>query len=397
MFEPLQQDRFYYRSTAASPGLEVCLQDGRVERIALSAVGPGRYVGEKLWVADLEGLVPPGQWQFRVDLGKTQDHPSYTGFYTTALHTLWLQDRQIFSYQPKGFVSPSRVVKLGAVKGSLPVRPFYVYLPRGYDRHSHRRYPVIYMHDGQNCFETYVEDSYAGSWQAEQAADLLIRQGLMKECLIVGVGNAQEERVLEYLPPYASVHPRSRRPYVESIHGSQPIDAPRRPLSPQPGRADQTIAYYGNEVAPLIERRFRTLSGREHRATCGSSMGGLFTLYMAWEHPEFARHHAALSTSFWITRNRAGQLEAIKRLQAGKPRDIRLWLDSGTRSSSDRGTDGMQDTRAARDALIESGMVEGSDFHYYLDEGANHSEQAWASRLPLVFQFLFPAVDEAPR
>lgn len=62
---------------------------------------------------------------------------------------------EIFSYQPAPDVSPSRVIKLPAFTGSLPTRPLYIYLPRGYDEHLDRAYPVLYMHDGQNCFETF--------------------------------------------------------------------------------------------------------------------------------------------------------------------------------------------------------------------------------------------------
>jgi predicted alpha/beta superfamily hydrolase len=113
-------------------------------------------------------------------------------------------------------------------------------------------------------------------------------------------------------------------------------------------------------------------------------MGGLFSAYLAWEHPEFARHHAIMSPSFWITRTRQGPMRTIERLRTGHPRDIRLWLDSGTVN------DGLEQTLAARDALLENGYIEGSNFRHYIDEGASHNEAAWAGRLPLIFQFLFP-------
>ena len=113
-------------------------------------------------------------------------------------------------------------------------------------------------------------------------------------------------------------------------------------------------------------------------------MGGLFSAYLAWEHSEFARHHALMSPSFWLTRTRQGTLKTIERLRTERPRDIRLWLDSGTAN------DGMVETLAARDALRENGYIEGLNFRHYIDEGAGHNEVAWAGRLPLIFQFLFP-------
>ena len=144
------------------------------------------------------------------------------------------------------------------------------------------------------------------------------------------------------------------------------------------------------KLLATIGEHYRILSGREHTATCGSSMGGLFSIYIAWEHPEFARSHAALSSSFWATRNGSDTLEAIDRLRRLPRRDVRLWLDSGTQSAPGHGDDGMGDTQLAREALIEAGYAEGIDFQYYLDEEGFHSEASWAARLPMIFQFLFP-------
>ncbi len=398
----LLPDHLYFVGHALHPVVELNCDDDTLLTLPMRRLGAGRSPGEGLWVAALDGYLPAVQgagaqaamhkeWQFRIDLGDGRcEQPEFAPFYTTALRSVWLQDGQLFGYQPAPVVSPSRVIKIDAFAGQLAPRPLYIYLPRGYDEHSDRRYPVLYMQDGQNCFHAFVDDSYAGSWQAEIAADLLIRQGLMQECLIVGVGHGSEQRIMEYLPPYARHLPPPRRPRRAAAGPDDP-ERPVRPLRPMPGRAERTAAFYREDVEPYIRYHYRVLEGREHRAMCGSSMGGLFALYMAWEHPQFARHHAAISTSFWITRNPDGSLEAINRLRSLPRRDVRLWLDSGTRSAPGRGDDGMDDTRRARAALLEAGYVEGVDFQYYLDEGATHSEAAWAARLPLIFQFLFPA------
>ena len=158
-------------------------------------------------------------------------------------------------------------------------------------------------------------------WQADLAADLLIRQGLMQECLIVGVSNGREDSLLEYLPPYSRHFPPPRRPHAAPDGQTDEGPPVRRPLEPVPGHANRTLAYYRDEIARYIGRHYRTLSSREHTATCGSSFGGLFSFYIAWEHSEFARGHAALSSSFWATRNAAGELEAIERIRS-HPRRI---------------------------------------------------------------------------
>lgn len=393
----LLPDHLYYLGEGDAPHVELMDDQQVTARVEMLAIGPGRTADERLWRSDLTGCLPEsaggfnGEWQFRIDHGNGRVvHPTVAESFTTALSAVWVQDRQLFSYRPAPLVSPPRVLKIEDFAGSLPTRPLYICLPRGFEEHTDRRYPVIYMHDGQNCFESFVGDSYVGAWQADMAAEFLISQGLMQECIVVGVSHGKEERLMEYLPPYASFTPPSRRPFTKA---QKEDDAPAsvRPLRPAPGRADATFRYYRDDVAPYVERNYRALAERTQRATCGSSMGGLFALYIAWDHPEFARNHAALSTSFWITRNQNGGLEAIERLRKGPQRDIRLWLDSGTRSGLGRGDDSLRDTRKARDALVEAGYEPGPNFQYYVDEGGIHNESSWAARLPLIFQFLFPA------
>ena len=273
------------------------------------------------------------------------------------------------------------VVKHEAFEGGLSPRALYIYLPPDYHGDDGRRYPVLYLHDGQNAFESYVEDSYSGSWRADESADRLIRNGELRPCIIVGVANGGEQRLGEYLPPYSSYRfaPKLRK-------------RRRRHDVTIEGRADVTARYYRDEVAPFVNARYRTLTAREHTATCGSSMGGLFSSYLAWEHGDFARHHALLSPSYWITRTEDGVLATVERMRTPPERQVRLWLDSGTGASGIPGKDDDNRfvTEEARDALLEAGFELGRDFRYSLYAGAVHHESAWAERLPEVLRFLFP-------
>lgn len=380
----------YLLSRSARPTLEVKLDMEPVRYVPFIRLGPGRTPDESRWLA--EPYLPLGEaWQFRVSLSRHRYFGPLAGdFYQVRSRKLWLQDEQLFNYQPAPQVSPSRIVKIPKFSGSLSARALYVYLPRGYADHKDRYYPSLYMHDGQNCFEAFVGDSFAGSWQADQTADWLISQGRMRECLIVGVSNGQAARMAEYLPPYVLYQP----PAPSAIRAAK-RRGQRSASKPAQGRAGRTAAYYRYEVAPYILQHYRALTGREQTATCGSSMGGIFSTYLAWERTDFAKHHAALSPAYWITRTPKGTLEMVERLRSGQRRDIRLWLDSGTRDTADEGDDGMEDTLAARAALLENGYIEGRDFQHYLDRGATHSETAWAGRLPLVFEFLFPLEEGA--
>ena len=381
------QGRVTLFSSAAEPTLELLDLVERTVHVPFSDAGAGRTPDERMWVAE-PTLPLTGAWRFRVSMGGgVFDTPNEQRYYETDLRTLWLQDTQVFAYEPAPYVSPARVIKVDTFKGSLPTRALYIYLPRGYDEQPDKRYPVLYMHDGQNVFETFVEDSYAGSWRADEVANTLIACGKMRECLIVGVSNGAAHRLTEYLPPYASFEQKIPKALKKKEKGKGTLKpVPKRVT----GRADETFAYYQGEVAPYLKEHYRVLEGREHTATCGSSMGGLFSAYIAWEHPAFARQHAIMSASFWMTRTEAGTLATVERFRSEKPPEVRLWLGSGTGDPNSDSDDNMHSVIAARDALLANGFKEGENFRYYLDEGAIHHESAWAARLDKVFNFLLP-------
>lgn len=272
--------------------------------------------------------------------------------------------------------SPSKVIKIDEFSGRLSTRPLYIYLPAGYESNLHKTYPVLYMHDGQNVFETYVADSYVGSWKADHVADRLIAAQEMAECIIVGVGHGNEARIKEYLPPYCQFPLRLKN----LADDSNPIQ----------GAADISADYLIYDVAPYIQTNYRVKPGRKQTATCGSSMGGLFSLYLAWEYPQFAKNHAAMSPSIWATKNKAGQFEILEKMRHSSPPDSRLWIDSGTFAADKHGNDGQAETALANRVLLDHGFVDGDNLQHYLDRGADHSETAWSNRLDKVFKFLFP-------
>jgi predicted alpha/beta superfamily hydrolase len=396
----LSPGHFYYLSAYPDPILEiqpVLTPSGRARpiRLPLNYKQSGRRPDEALWAARLPDPLPGPLWKFRIRLSNRRYDPPAPGeFYHTALRTVWLQGQQLFDYRPAPAVTASQVVKIPAFAGGLSARALYVYLPRGYKEHPDRHYPVLYMHDGQNVFEAFAANSYVGSWKADETADALIDAGRMRECLIVGVSHGEATRRIEYTPPYIS---RPAELLIDAPAKLRKKTRRREPYAPAQmlsGQADQTFVYYQDDVAAYIRAHYRALAGREHTAVCGSSMGGIFSLYIAWEHPEFARHYAALSPALVMTTGFRNEQGVLERLQAGPRRDVRIWLDSGTQDSPGVGDDDKVETQAARDALLALGYEPGKDFRYYLDEGAIHQEAAWANRLPEVFSFLFPPTEK---
>lgn len=380
----------HWLSCAPKPALEVKI--GAEHRyLSGTDVGPGRTPDERRLMARFD-CPPDTLWYFRFR-AEGIDAPPTEAFHATRLRQLWVQDGDIFAYPPAPSVSSSRIEKIPDFAGRLSPRPLYVYLPRGYDEHTERHYPVLYMHDGQNCFESFVEDSFAGTWRAEEAADKTIAAGWVRECIIVGVANGEAERMREYLPPYARYYQPTKPPLLSQGLLSRKLTHSADRWEIVAGAADQTALYYRDDIAPLIAQRYRALTDRDHTATCGSSMGALFSHYLAWEHPDFARHHGILSPSYWATRNASGDMETLERLATSPKPDVRVWLDSGTggRDAPGPGDDNRFETIAAKEMLIANGYREGDDFVYLLFEEGTHSEGSWAARFDRVLTFLFPA------
>jgi predicted alpha/beta superfamily hydrolase len=236
-------------------------------------------------------------------------------------------------------------------------RDLIVYLPPGYDSSGFRRYPVCYMHDGQNLFDPAT--AFCGNdWRLQTTTDDLINTGQIPPLIIVGVNNTGETRLLEY------------------THVAQ--DSGRGGKAPAYGRA------LVREVKPLIDQEYRTLTAPECTTLGGSSLGGLVSAYIGVKHPEVFGNLILMSPSVWW----AGR-DILKRIKAARsaPRP-RVWLDIGTQEGSDPDSC-VRDVRALRDAFLAKGWQLGRDLMYQEEEGAQHNERAWAQRMGPALRFLY--------
>jgi predicted alpha/beta superfamily hydrolase len=235
-------------------------------------------------------------------------------------------------------------------------RDLIVYLPPDYEKGS-ARYPVLYLHDGQNLFDPDTAYVRGMDWKVDETADALIRAGEIAPLIIVGIFNTGEHRIEEYTPT------RDR-----NLGG---------------GHAELYGRMLVEELKPFIESRYRTLSGPTNTGLGGSSLGGLATVYLGFTYPEVFGKLAVLSPSVWW--DNQAIVKMIARTQV-KPQ-LRIWLSMGT----DESKTGVRDANLLHTALVAKGWKEGEDLHYEVIPGAKHEEAAWAERVDHVLRYLFPA------
>lgn len=255
-------------------------------------------------------------------------------------HSEYLEhDRDVLVWLPPGY-EDSREVQRPCDDGSASVR-----------------YPVLYMHDGQNLFEPETAFLRGEHWRVGETATELIEAGQVEPLIVVGIYNTGEARLDEYTPTDDA-----------KLGG---------------GHADDYGRMIIEELKPLIDRTYRTQP--ECSGLAGSSLGGLVSLHLGFTHAAVFSRIAALSPSVWW--DRKAILKTIRESRS-KPK-LRLWVDMGTAE----GRRGLDDARLLKAALVGLGFLEGVDLHYAEYEGATHSEQAWSERVAPMLQWLFPAAD----
>jgi predicted alpha/beta superfamily hydrolase len=236
-------------------------------------------------------------------------------------------------------------------------RDLIVYLPPEYLEQERRRFPVFYLHDGQNLFDGTTSYIPGMDWRVDETADELITNRLVEPLIIVGIYNTGEHRLKEYTPTEDA-----------KLGG---------------GNANLYGRMLVEEIKPLINARYRTLDDPMHTGTGGSSLGGLASLYLGFTYPHVFGKVAALSPSVWW--NKKAILRIVSEA-APKPR-LKIWLDIGTRESPTA----VSDTERLRDLLLNKGWTLGGDLHFCEVRGARHNEAAWAERVGPMLEYLFPA------
>lgn len=242
-------------------------------------------------------------------------------------------------------------------------RSVIVHLPPGYDLVPERRYPVMYMQDGQNLFDAHT--AFGGvPWGIDEVAERLARAGECWPVILVGIGNTPD-RHREYGP---------------------------KETAPSRGKRSDMSRGFGRclveEIKPFIDRTYRTMPEPQDTGIGGSSLGGLISLHLAQWYPDVFGLCAAMSPSLWWDR------EYFLRNINASPNwldRVKVWLDVGGREGMTRNTQLGTARRVRRLAKIFKmrGRHEGYDYQFLEVPDGQHNEAAWGARFDRVLRFLY--------
>ncbi|MFN0135818.1 MAG: alpha/beta hydrolase-fold protein [Phycisphaerae bacterium] len=282
------------------------------------------------------------------------------GTIDSPLHTLFFRNANAFNYEATTvpntagtkvtFALPTTLIPATRTVNNITGRGIQVWLPRSYAVNTAKRYPVLYMHDGQNVF---VPGGPFGTWQAEVTTSQGNQRAKVRELIIVAIDNSSQ-RSAEYVPEFGNA----------TVNNT---------------RYNQFIV---NELKPHIDANYRTLTDRDNTGVAGSSFGGLATCSLGLDHSGVFGRLGIFSPSFW-----AGQTD--NRVSAGQiPMTTRIYMDAG--DTSDDG----DLAQSVRDALLVGGRVLSRDLFFQIGLFQQHNEAAWSQRFPQMLEALYPLVEE---
>ena len=241
-----------------------------------------------------------------------------------------------------------------------------LWLPKAYHDEPARRFPVLYLQDGQNVFDD--DAAFAGvGWRVDRTAEDLIAKRRIEPLILVGIDNSGQHRTDDYTP----VRWQGRG-----------------------GDADPFGRMLTDEIKPFVDERYRTRADRESTGIAGASLGGLFALHLAVTRPDVFGRVAALSPTVWWANGHL--LRRIAALRARLP--LRVWIDVGKREAPPL----RQNIRALQDLLVAKGWQTHRDARQATLRHADvargrHDEASWGRRFERVLKFLFPAPKAARR
>jgi predicted alpha/beta superfamily hydrolase len=227
-------------------------------------------------------------------------------------------------------------------------RKIWVYLPIEYKTNSSKKYPVIYMHDGQNLFDQKI--SYAGEWNIDETLD-----SIRGQVIIVGIENGGEKRIDELTP------------FKNEKYGG--------------GKAESYLDFIVSTLKPKIDATYRTKTNAHNTCIIGSSLGGLVSFYAALKYPAIFGKVACFSPSFWFGRNEMNEL-----LEKTKEFKTKVYFLSGDNEGDD---DVIRDMEAI-EYWVNTKRCECKKLNKkVIVKGGQHNEKLWRESFKKAYLWLF--------
>ena len=338
------------------------------------ALGDGRY-GVEIRFDRVPFGNQPVQYKFRIErAGQGADE----GWEPGRNHALRLlggsRIARAFGAEPAEitWTRTGTLERLGRIPSAhVAPRHVQVWLPPGYAAESSRRYPVLYLHDGQNVFDGA---SAGAEWMVDETAQRLVEAGAIEPPIIVAIDSVNS-RILDYTPTAMTLPPqRSGTGRTER----------------QGGGAAAYGRFIAEELKPLIDARYRTRPERAATAVGGSSLGGLVSLWLALHRSETFGAALVVSPSVWWDDGFA-QRDVLTRDPLPQPRPL-LWLDMGAQE----GAEALPAARQLQKSLMARGWNDAT-LRYVEDRDGGHDEASWAARVEGMLRFLYPRPPAPPR
>jgi predicted alpha/beta superfamily hydrolase len=306
-----------------------------------------------------------GSWQTGEVDARFQPRPNRQADFGSGPRTLTLQVAAWQDQRPGGSVAvPPKPhtaapnVRILADSFRLPqlggrARRIWVYLPPGYAA-SGRRYPVLYLHDGQNIFDEAT--AYAGEWAVDKTLNQLNASGEDPAgCVVVAIDNGGERRLDEYSPW-------------------------RNERLRKGGEGSQYVEFLVRTLKPYIDQHYRTRPDPAHTGILGSSMGGLISLYAGVKYPSVFGRVGVFSPAFWFAKD---SVLAFIRRQRPALATSRFYFVAGPAE----GPSMVPQMTEVRDALLARGLPP-SRVVFKAPADGQHAEWFWRREFGAAYQWL---------
>ena len=236
-------------------------------------------------------------------------------------------------------------------------RRVWMYLPPNY-KSANKSFPVIYMHDGQNLFDTST--SYSAEWSVDETLNRLYKDG-NASFIVVAIDNGKDKRLDEYSP------------WKNQKYGG--------------GEGDAYLEFIVKTLKPYIDANYKTLKDKENTAIIGSSMGGLISHYAALKYPNIFGKIGVYSPAFWF----APEINEFSKLN-GNIQDTKMYFLAGGKEGNNSGfseiSQTVTDMNSMMTVLKESGFPTKNIQSKVVPEG-KHNEELWQNNFEEAITWLF--------